>query len=169
MKLWQEFKQFAVKGNMIDLAVGVIIGAAFGKIVTSLVEDVIMPPLGVLLGKVDFSSLFIVMPGQADKIEAAVAKNNGPLTSFAQHKQAGIAVLSYGQFLNNLIQFLIVAWAVFMLVHFLNRLKSLTEKPAEESEPVSKDCPYCMSTISAKAVRCPQCTSDLSGTVPAGA
>ena len=153
MGLISEFKQFAMKGNVIDLAVGVIIGAAFGKITTSLVEDVIMPPLGVLLGKVDFSSLYIVMPGQADKIAAA----GKPLVSFADHKAAGVAVLSYGQFLNNVIQFLIVAFAVFVLIRNLNRLKK-AEAPAA---PATKDCPHCATAIPLAATRCPHCTSQL--------
>jgi large conductance mechanosensitive channel len=163
--LWQEFKQFAVKGNVIDLAVGVIIGAAFGKITTSLVEDVIMPPLSVVLGKVDLSNLFLVMPGQKpEKLDAAVkaAQAAGLETpTFAQYKANGIAVLSYGQFINNVIQFLIIAFAVFIMIHFINKLKAIAEKPQEPGEPVTKDCPYCLQTIPVKATRCPHCTSQL--------
>lgn len=160
MGLWQEFKQFAVKGNVIDLAVGVIIGAAFGKITTSLVEDVIMPPLGVVLGKVDFSSLFVVMPGQEDKIAKATAAAKS-LNSYSDYKSSGIAVLSYGQFLNNVIQFLIVAFAVFLLVRAINHMKALAEPPPAAGEPVTKDCPFCLQTIPVKATRCAHCTSEL--------
>lgn len=161
MGVWQEFKQFAVKGNVIDLAVGVIIGGAFGKITTSLVEDIIMPPLGMILGKVDFSSLFLVIPGQSAKIEAINATRVRPLSSFTDFKSSGIAVLSYGQFLNNLIQFLIIAFAVFLMVRAINRLKAIAEPPTAPGEPVTKDCMYCLQTIPIKATRCPHCTSEV--------
>lgn len=157
MGLWQEFKQFAVKGNVIDLAVGVIIGAAFAKITTSLVEDVIMPPLSVVLGRVDFSQWFVVMPGQEKKIEDA----HKVLHTIQEYKAAGVSVLSYGQFLNNVLQFLIIAFAVFLMVHAINRLKKLAEPEAATSEPLTKDCPFCLQTIPIKATRCPHCTSTL--------
>jgi large conductance mechanosensitive channel len=142
----KEFKEFAVKGNAIDLAVAVIIGGAFGKIVTSLVNDMIMPPIGKLLGHVDFSNLFINL---SDK----------PVSSVAEAKKAGIATINYGLFLNTCLEFLIVAFAVFLLVQQLNRLKKEPLPP----EPDTKDCPYCLSKIPLKAVKCSHCTSDVAG------
>jgi len=145
----KEFKEFAIKGNMLDMAVGIIIGAAFGKIVTSFVEDVIMPPVGLLLGKVDFSSLFISLNGQ-------------PYASIAAAKAAGAPTLNYGLFLNNIISFVIVAFAVFLLVKTVNRLRRLGEAAAEEAEEATeKTCPFCRSQIAIEATRCPQCTSML--------
>ena len=157
MSLFKEFRDFAVKGNVIDLAVGVIIGAAFGKIVTSLVEDVIMPPIGVLLGKVDFTSLFMVLPGQEDKIAAA----GKPLSSLADYKAAGVATFAYGSFMNQIVQFVIVAFAVFLLVRALNKVKARVEPPTESGELVTKECPHCLSTIPMKASKCGHCTADL--------
>ncbi len=141
----KEFKEFAVRGNVIDMAVGIIIGAAFTKIVTSLVSDIIMPPIGKLLGKVDFSNLFINL---TDK----------PVTSVAEAKKAGIATLNYGLFINTVIEFIIVAFAVFLLVRQINRLK----KEAPLAQPNTRDCPYCLSAIPVNASRCPHCTSQLS-------
>jgi len=141
----KEFREFIAKGNVIDMAVGIIIGAAFGKIVTSLVEDIIMPPIGLLLGKVDFSSLFINLSGQ-------------PFASLADAKKAGAATLNYGVFLNNIITFVIVAFAVFLLVKSVNRMRRSEEAPAD-----TKTCPFCMSDIAVGAVRCPHCTSQLEG------
>jgi large conductance mechanosensitive channel len=146
----KEFKEFAARGNVIDLAVGVILGAAFGKIVTSLVDDVLMPPIGLLLGGVDFSNLFLSLNGQ-------------PYASLAQAKEAGAPTINYGVFLNSIISFLIVAFAVFLLVRQINRLRR-HEEPA--AEPVVKECPFCCSTIPIKAMRCPQCTSELAAGVP---
>jgi large conductance mechanosensitive channel len=143
----KEFREFAMRGNVVDLAVGVIIGAAFGKIVTSLVSDIIMPPLGVVLGKVDFSNLFINLSGQ-------------PVQSIAEAKAKGAATLNYGLFINNIIDFLIVAFAIFLLVRQVNRLKSWQAPTSDE--PTAKPCPYCLSTIALKATRCPNCTSELS-------
>lgn len=143
--MWKEFRDFAMRGNVIDLAVGIIIGAAFGKIVTSLVNDVLMPPIGVVLGKVDFSNLFVSLSGQH-------------YNSLADAKAAGAATLNYGVFINNIIDFLIVAFAVFLLVRQVNRL---TEKPEPAAAPTTKDCPYCISKIPLQATRCPQCTSEL--------
>jgi large conductance mechanosensitive channel len=142
-----EFKTFAMRGNVIDLAVGVIIGSAFGRIVTSLVEDVIMPPLGLLLARVDFSNLYFNL-------------SNTSYPTLAAAKAAGAPTVNYGAFLNTLVNFLIIAFVVFMLVRQINRLKD-TEPPPS---PTTKACPYCHSTISVKAVRCPQCTSDISHT-----
>ena len=140
----KEFKEFVARANVIDLAVAVIIGAAFGKIVTSLVEGLIMPPIGLLLGKVDFSSLFLNLSGQQ-------------FSSLAEAKKAGAAVISYGVFINTVIDFLIVAFVIFLLVRQINKL----ERPKAAPAPSTKECPYCLSGIPLKAVRCPQCTSDL--------
>jgi large conductance mechanosensitive channel len=140
----KEFKEFAMKGNVLDLAVGFIIGAAFGKIVTSLVSDIIMPPVGLILGKVDFSSLFLNLSGKS-------------YSSLAEAKAAGAATLNYGAFLNNIVDFLIVAFAVFLLVRMVNRWN----KPAPAAAPSTKECPYCASTIPLKATRCPNCTSEI--------
>jgi large conductance mechanosensitive channel len=148
--MWKEFRDFIARGNVMDLAVGVIIGAAFGKIVTTLVEGILMPPLGVLLGRVDFSSLFFVLDS-----------SKGIPTSLADAKTRGIPVIAYGQLLNDMVSFLIVALAVFVLVKQVNRIKSAVDRPALATAPVTKECPQCASTISIKAKRCPQCTSPL--------
>jgi len=144
--MWKEFRDFAMRGNVVDLAVGIIIGAAFGKIVSSLVNDILMPPLGVLLGKVDFSSLFINLSGK-------------PYDSLADAKTAGAATINYGVFINNIIDFVIVAFAVFLLVRQMNKL--LPKKP-EPVAPATKECVYCKSAIPVAATRCPNCTSQLS-------
>jgi large conductance mechanosensitive channel len=141
----KEFKEFASRGSVLDLAVGVILGAAFGKIVTSLVNDLLMPPLGLLLGSVDFSDLF-------------VALNGVTYASLAAAKEAGAPTINYGLFVNTIIEFLIVAFAIFMLVRQINKLK--TPAPAPPA-PEAKDCPFCVSRIPIKATRCPQCTSQL--------
>jgi len=143
----KEFKEFAMRGNVLDMAVGVIIGAAFGKIVTSLVTDIIMPPFGMILGRVDFSDLGWILPGQAR------------FNTLADAKKAGAAVIGYGNFLNTVIDFLIVAFAVFLLVRQVNQL--MKPKAAPSQAPSTKECPYCASTISIRATRCPQCTSEL--------
>src|SRR2546425_6212225 len=140
----KEFREFAIRGNAVDLAVGVIIGAAFGAIVNSLVSDVIMPPIGRLLGGVDFSNLFVVL-------------GHGSYPSVKAAKEAGAATINYGVFLNTVINFLIVASAVFLLVKGINRLKR--EEPA--AAPSTKDCPFCATPIPVKATRCPHCTSIL--------
>lgn len=140
----KEFKEFAMRGSMVDLAVGIIIGAAFGKIVTSLVNDVIMPPIGLLLGKVDFSNLFINLSGE----------NYATLT---EAKAAGAATINYGIFLNTVIDFLIVALVIFLIIKQINRFKR-EEAPAA---PDSKDCPYCFTVIPMKATRCPHCTAEI--------
>jgi large conductance mechanosensitive channel len=146
----KEFRDFIARGNVIDLAVGVIIGAAFGKIVTTLVEGVLMPPLGLVLGRIDFSSLF-----------HALDSAKGVPVSLADAKAKGVPVIAYGQFLNDIISFLIVALAVFVLVKQVNRIKSSVDKPQAAEDPSTKECPFCASTISIKAKRCPQCTSQL--------
>lgn len=147
--MWKEFREFIARGNVMDLAVGVIIGAAFGKIVTTLVEGVLMPPLGLLLGGVDFSSLFFVLDS-----------SKGIPASLADAKTQGIPVIAYGQFINDIIGFLIVALAVFLIVKQVNRIKSAVDRPAV-AEAVTKECPFCASMISIKATRCPSCTSEL--------
>lgn len=144
----KEFRDFIARGNVIDLAVAVIMGAAFGKIVTTLVESVLMPPLGLLLGRVDFSSLFVVLDS-----------TKGVPASLADAKTQGIPVVAYGQFLNDCIGFLIVAIAVFLLVKQVNRLKK--PAPAGPPPPPTKECPFCASSIQAKASRCAFCTSAL--------
>lgn len=146
MSMMKEFKEFAVKGNAVDLAIGVILGAAFGKIVSSLVADVIMPPIGLVLGRVDFSNLYLNLSG-------------GSFASLADAKRAGAATLNYGVFVNNVIDFVIVAFAIFLMVKGINRMKR-----AEEAAPAPlamKACPYCVSSIPLAATRCPQCTSEL--------
>jgi large conductance mechanosensitive channel len=144
--MFKEFKEFAIKGSAIDMAVGIIIGAAFGKIVSSLVSDVIMPPIGLLLGNVDFSNLFWVLKKGA--------LNAGPYLPLADAQSAGAVTLNVGLFVNTIISFIIVAFCVFLLVKGINKLKR--EKPAS---PASKNCPFCFSSIDIKAMRCPQCTS----------
>jgi large conductance mechanosensitive channel len=141
----KDFKEFALRGNVIDLAVGVIIGAAFGKIISSLVNDILMPPIGLLLGKVDFSNLYISLTGEKFK-------------SLADAQAAGAATLNYGIFLNNVIDFIIVALVIFIIIRQVNRL---TTKPAPAAEPTTRECPYCITQVSIKATRCPNCTSDL--------
>jgi large conductance mechanosensitive channel len=143
--MWKEFREFALRGNVVDLAIGVIIGAAFGKIVTSFVNDVLMPPLGLLLGRVDFSNLFINLSSQH-------------YATLAEAKQAGAATLNYGAFINTVIDFAIVAFAIFLLIQQINRL-TRREKVAEA--PTTKPCPYCATQIPLLATRCPNCTSHL--------
>jgi large conductance mechanosensitive channel len=145
----KEFREFIARGNVIDLAVGIIMGAAFGKIVTTLVEGVLMPPFGLILGRIDFASLFYVLD-----------TTKGIPESLADAKTKGIPVIAYGQFINDIISFLIVALAVFLLVKQVNRLKSAMEKPAEPA-PTTRECPFCMTTISKLATRCPACTSEV--------
>jgi large conductance mechanosensitive channel len=140
----KEFKEFAMRGNVLDMAVGIIIGAAFGRIITSLVSDVIMPPIGLLLGKVDFSGLFLNISGKSyDTLAAA--------------KAAGAATINYGNFFNTVIDFIIVAFVIFLLVRQINRWS----KPAPAAAPTTKECPYCVSAIPIKATRCPNCTSQV--------
>ena len=146
IKLFNEFKEFAVRGNVVDMAVGILIGAAFGRIVTSLVEDVVMPPIGLLTGKIDFSNMFISLSG-------------GNYRSLAEAKAAGAVTLNHGLFINHVISFLIVGFCVFFIVRQINRLKR--KEDSESIAPTQKSCPYCLSSISINAVRCPYCTSHL--------
>jgi len=145
----KEFKEFAMRGNVIDMAVGIIIGGAFGGIVASLVKDVLMPPIGLLLGNVDFSSLFLTLKGTGDFATPDAAK------------EAGAVTVNYGVFLNAVINFLIVAFAVFLLIRNINRLKRKEE--AAPAAPTTKDCPHCLSAVPIKAKRCAFCTSTLEG------
>ena len=139
----EEFKKFIMRGNVMDMAVGIIIGAAFGKIVTSFVSDILMPPIGLILGKVDFSNLFINL-------------SSTQVTTLAEAKDAGIPVIAYGAFLNTLVDFLIVAFAIFLVIKQVNRLM-----PAKEEAPAPRLCPYCKQEIADDATRCPHCTSEL--------
>lgn len=142
----KEFKEFALRGNMLDMAVGIILGAAFGNIVSSLVNDLLMPPLGLLLGRVDFTNLFLSLSGQ-------------PYASLAEARAAGAPTLNYGLFVNTVVHFVIVAFAVFLLVRQINRLRRRAEAPP--AAPATRDCPYCLSPIPLKALRCAHCTSEL--------
>jgi large conductance mechanosensitive channel len=141
--MFKEFKEFIARGNVVDLAVAVVIGAAFGRIITSLVEGVIMPPIGLLLGKADFSNLFIDISGQ------------NPV-SLADAQLRGLPVIAYGRFLNDIISFLIIAFAVFLVVKAVNRLRAAPPPP-----PNTKDCPYCLTAIPLAATRCSACTSEV--------
>ncbi len=145
----EEFKKFALRGNVMDMAIGIILGVAFGKIVSSFVGDVLMSPIGLLAGNIDFSKLFIDLSGRGyESLEAA--------------RQAGAPVIAYGAFVNTVIDFVIVAFAIFIVVRQLNRLKAKEAEPA--AEPTTKSCPYCLSEVPAKATRCGHCTSELDAT-----
>jgi len=143
--VWKEFKEFAMRGNVLDMAIGIIIGTAFGKIITSFVSDVLMPPIGLLMGKVDFSSLFVSLSGQ-------------PYPSLTAAKAAGAPTINYGVFFQTIFDFVIVAFVIFLLVKQVNRLKR--EPAAPPAAPTTKDCPYCLSSIPIKATRCAHCTSE---------
>jgi len=147
--VWQEFKKFVMRGNVVDLAIAVVIGGAFGKIVTSFVNDILMPPIGLLLGKVDFANLFINLSGQ-------------DYASLAAAKEAGAATINIGVFLNTILDFVIVAFVIFLVLRALDRLKK-KEEPAAPAAPTTKPCPYCFTDIPIKATRCPHCTSQLEG------
>lgn len=148
--MFKEFREFAVKGNVVDMAVGIIIGAAFGTIVKSLVDDVIMPPIGLLMGKVDFSNLFLVLKE---------GKSPGPYLALAEAKAAAAVTLNYGMFINTVVSFLIVAFSVFLIVRYINRLRRGQEIPPAPAP--TKECPLCLSVIALKAVKCPHCTADI--------
>lgn len=145
----KEFKEFAMRGNVFDMAVGIIIGGAFGKIVTSFVNDILMPPIGLLIGGLDFANLFIALDGKSyPSLQAA--------------KEAGAATINYGVFINTVLDFIIVAFVIFLLVRQMNRMRRAKEEaPAAPAEPTTKECPYCASIIPIKARRCPHCTSQL--------
>ena len=146
----KEFKEFALRGNVIDMAIGIIIGAAFGTIVSSLVSDIIMPPIGLILGGVDFANFFALLKAGSPP---------GPYTSLADAQAAGAVTINYGVFINSVISFLIVAFVMFLLIRGINRLQK--EEEASPAEPTTKECPYCLSTIPIKATRCAHCTSEL--------
>ena len=148
-KMMKEFKQFAIKGNMIDLAVGMIIGTSFNKIVSSLVNDMIMPLLGIFTGKIDFAKLFIALDGKSYETLAAA-------------EEAGVACFKYGSFLAGLLDFLIMAFIVFLFVRGINKLREANKEPEAPKAPTTKVCPFCKSEISIEATRCPHCTSELS-------
>jgi large conductance mechanosensitive channel len=150
--MWKDFKAFITRGNVVDLAVGIVVGVAFGAIVTSFVNDVLMPPIGLALGNVDFANLFVVLKEGATP---------GPYASLVAAKDAGATVIAYGTFINTIINFLIIAAAVFFFV--VRPIVKLTapKKPAIPAEPTTKECPFCYSTIPIKATRCPNCTSEL--------
>jgi len=146
----KEFKEFAMRGSVVDMAVGIIIGVAFGAIVNSLVKDVLMPPIGLLLGGLDFANLFILLKAGSPA---------GPYASLADAQAAGAVTINYGVFINTVVNFLIVAFVIFLLVRSINRMKRQEEAPP--AAPTTKECPYCLSTIPIKATRCPYCTSEL--------
>ena len=143
--MFKEFREFAMRGNVLDMAVGIIIGIAFGAIITSLVSDVIMPPIGLLLGRVDFSDLFLNLSG-------------GSYATLAAAEEAGAVTINYGVFVNSVINFIIVAFVLFLIVRSMNKLKRREETTAE---PTTKECPFCLSQVPIKATRCPHCTSQL--------
>jgi len=142
--MWKEFKEFVMRGNVLDLAVGIIIGVAFGAVINSLVKDIIMPPIGLLLGKINFTDLFINLSGT-------------PYASLKAAQDAGAATINYGLFINTIINFIIVALAIFLVVKAVNRMR----KPAPVAAPTTKECPHCFTEIPLKATRCPNCTSEL--------
>ena len=149
--MFEEFKKFAMRGNVVDMAVGIVIGGAFALIVSSLVADVIMPPIGMILGNVDFANLFTVLKE---------GSTPAPYASLAEAKTAGAVTINYGAFINSIVSFIIVAFAIFIVVRGMNRMQEEEEAPAEE-EPTTKECPYCISIISIKATKCPNCTSQV--------
>lgn len=149
--MWKEFKEFIARGNVMDLAIAVVIGAAFGKIVTALVEGILMPPIGMAVGKIDFTSLFYVLD-----------QSKGVPASLAEAKTKAIPVIAYGSFINDVINFIIIAFVVFLIVKGVNKIKRKEEAPP--AEPTTKDCPYCLSAIPIKASRCAHCTSDVAAT-----
>ena len=148
--MFKEFKEFAMRGNVLDMAVGIVIGTAFGTIVKSLVSDIIMPPIGLLLGKVDFTNLFAVLK--------TGTKAAAPYTSLTEAQAAGAVTINYGMFINTIINFIIVALAIFMVIRSMNKFKKPEAIPAE---PTTKDCPYCLISVPIKATLCPHCTSEL--------
>lgn len=148
----KEFKEFALKGNVVDMAVGIVLGVAFGAIIKSLVDDLLMPPLGLVLGSADFTNLFMIIKEGATP---------GPFATLAEAQKAGAVTVNYGLFINTIVNFLIVAFALFLVIRNMNELRRRMEKPEAEAAPDTKECPYCLSTIPIKATRCPNCTSEL--------
>lgn len=152
-KIFQEFREFAMKGNVVDMAVGIVVGGAFGTIVKSLVSDVVMPPLGLAIRGVKFSNLYWILKQGSP---------HGPYHTIAEAQKAGAVTINYGAFVDNVVSFLVIAWAVFLVVRTINRVRREFEATPEAVAPTTKDCPYCFSSISLKATRCPHCTSSLS-------
>lgn len=150
--MFKEFKEFALKGNVVDMAVGIVLGVAFGAIVKSLVDDLLMPPIGLVLGSADFSNLFFIIKEGATP---------GPFATLAEAHKAGAVTVNYGLFINTIVNFVIVAFALFLVIRNMNKLRRMTEKPQAEAAPTTKECPYCLSSIAVKATRCPHCTSEL--------
>lgn len=150
----KDFKEFIMRGNVVDMAVGIVIGASFGGIVKSLVDDVLMPPIGLLLGRVDFSNLYVVL---------REGLTPGPYAALAEAKKAGAVTLNVGLFANTVINFVIVGMAIFLVVRATNRLRDMHKEDEPAAAPTTRDCPFCATSISIKAVRCPNCTSDLPG------
>jgi len=150
----KDFRDFIMRGNVVDMAVGIVIGASFGGIVKSLVDDVLMPPIGLLLGRVDFSNLYVVL---------REGVTPGPYAALVEAKKAGAVTLNIGLFANTVINFLIVGMAIFLVVRATNRLRDMQKKAEPEAAPTTRDCPFCATSISLKAVRCPNCTSELPG------
>ena len=148
--MFKEFREFAMRGNVVDMAVGIIIGGAFGTIVMSLVTDILMPPIGLILGGVDFTDLFLTLKEGVSP---------GPYATLASAQEAGAVTVAYGLFLNSVVSFLIIALSVFFVIKGVNAMKRREEEPPQE--PTTKDCPYCFSSVSIKATRCPFCTSEL--------
>jgi large conductance mechanosensitive channel len=150
--MWKEFKEFALRGNVMDMAIGIVIGAAFGTIVKSLVDDIVLPPIGMLLGGVDFSALFIMLK------EGTTAPP--PYNTLLEARNAGAVTLNYGNFLNTILTFLIIAFSIFLVVKGMNNMRRKQEEIPPEA-PTTKECPFCFSTISVKATKCPSCTAQL--------
>ncbi|MEW6587522.1 MAG: large-conductance mechanosensitive channel protein MscL [Nitrospirota bacterium] len=150
--MFKEFKEFAIRGNVVDMAVGIIIGAAFGGIVNSFVADIVMPPIGIALGNVDFSNFYVVLK------EGSVPP---PYPSLAEARKAGAVTVNYGVFINTIVSFLIVAFSVFLVVRNVNKLRQ--QKEAPPAQPTTRECPYCLSVIPTKATRCAHCTAELKG------
>lgn len=149
-----EFKTFAMRGNVIDMAVGIIIGAAFGKIVDSMVKDIIMPPMGWLMGKVDFTNMYLTLPNFDGEIIS--------YPSLESAKAAGAVTINYGLFINTLISFILVSFCVFLLIKLINRLRNVAKTECEKEEEITtKECPFCFSTIDIRAIKCPNCTSEI--------
>ncbi|MDO8568051.1 MAG: large conductance mechanosensitive channel protein MscL [Dehalococcoidales bacterium] len=150
--MFRELKEFALHGNVVDIAVGIIIGAAFGAIVTSLVRDIVTPPIGLMLGNLDFANLFVVLKA---------GKTPAPYASLADAQTAGAVTINYGVFVNTVISFILVAIVVFLLIRYMNRVRKQMEAPQLAAAPVTRECPYCLSKIPVKATRCPHCTSEI--------
>ena len=152
--MWKEFKEFILRGNVLDLAIGIVIGAAFGAVVKSLVDDIVMPPIGLLLGGVDFANLYVLLKAGTPA---------PPYASLTDAKAAGAVTINYGLFINTIISFLIVALVIFFLVRAINRMMRLKKEEAAVPAPATKECPYCLSNIPIKATRCAHCTSEVPG------